>query len=138
MKILTGILYSGGHGDNTCGTGHGGPEGLLPFTCVRHSLRSLMLVERWSWGEGCQTGWKPPRGPSGFPSLRESPLKQPQLAVGGAKPLMAWRVSGSLSPPFCTGVCGREQEGRQQECRNPVQAMSQQAGVGGLFNPPRC
>lgn len=119
-----------------CGAGHCGPVGLPPLTCPRRGLSSLMLVERWIWGGGCQAGWRTPRRTPSFSSLREGPLKHPQLAVGRAKPLVAWRVSGSPSPPFCTRVCGQEEEGRQQECRNPGQALSQQAGVRRLFSPP--
>lgn len=80
------------------------------------------------------------RGLSGrLENLQEDPQvfqSQLNLLWAGQSLWWPWRVSGSPSPQFCTRVCGQEEEGRQQECRNPGQALSQQAGVGGLFNPP--
>lgn len=85
MKILAGILFSGGHGDNTCGTGLGGLEGLLPFTCVKHGFSSHMLVERWSWVEGCQTGWRTPKRTLRFSQSQGRPPEAAPTCGGWGK-----------------------------------------------------
>lgn len=51
--------------------------------------------------------------------------------------MVGWRVSGSLNPPFCTQtVCGQEEEGRQQECRNESWAGPVPTGWGGRARLP--
>lgn len=92
---------------------------------------------------GCQAGWRAPRRAPGSPCLREGPYSTTNFTVVRAKPLVAWRVSGSLTPPFHTlHVARRKREGRGMQ--ESGQALSQQARVVGpgslwvhvLLSPP--